>query len=54
MPIFQNGKYEPRMVAGSEMRQVDFYLDDACSFGTWQLICDKLGLKKKKRENECS
>ena len=29
VPVFQNGKYAPQMVAGSEMRKVDFFLDDA-------------------------
>lgn len=28
VPVFQNGKYAPQMVAGSEMRKVDFFLDE--------------------------
>ena len=28
VPVFRNGVYAPQMVAGSELRQVDFFLDD--------------------------
>ena len=31
VPVFKDGVYAPQMVAGSEMRQVDFFLDDTWS-----------------------